>query len=462
MHMLIVHSRRCACRDLSALSTCRRRLQPIIGPVSRGAGIAKYCLSRGKELAQNYWKRYSELIKLRFHDETSEITNLYVAVTEDPESQWVHEREVHPQENPHHETEVIHTPKEHQIGLQHVVNLRSPSVPNTAAENPSPASISIISSSSSRTRSSYTTLHTFTEREAILIRNFVENMALWADITDPKRHFEIEVPARALKDSVLRLAVLAFSSRHLNRRNTEDAPEALQYHNDCVKLLIPAMSEPEQHITEDILASVAILRQHEEMDGEDNQFHLTGTTRILNTVSIFGSSGGLGEAAAWLCLRQDIYVALTTQQPLRTDLQNFLESDVFDRDDDFAWSSRMVFLLAKALQGVFAKSSNSKSIDEEVQEWYANKPHTFEPIRVVPRGSEIENRFPAIWMLLPVHGEVPSCLFSFALSSTDNGAVVGLQYYHMTKIVLALSQSSTASSTYETLRQSRLIESIVA
>lgn len=89
-----------------------------------------------------------------------------------------------------------------------------------------------------------------------------------ADITDPKRHFETEVPARALKDSVLRHAVLAFSSRHLNRGNSENAPEALQYHNHCVKLLIPAMSEPEHHITEDILASVAILRQHEEMDGQ--------------------------------------------------------------------------------------------------------------------------------------------------------------------------------------------------
>lgn len=190
--------------------------------------------------------------------------------------------------------------------------------------------------------------------------------------------------------------------------------------------------------------------------GEDNQFHLTGTTRILNTVSTFGSSGGLGEAAAWLCLRQDIYVALTTQQPLRTDLQNFLDSDVFVRDDDFAWSSRMVFLLAKALQGVFTKNANSKSIDEEVREWYATKPHTFEPIRVVPRGSEISNRFPAIWMLLPVHGE--NVLSSILCHITDAGTVVGLQYYHMTKIVLALSQSSTASSTYETIRQSRIIE----
>lgn len=122
-------------------------------------------------------------------------------------------------------------------------------------------------------------------------------------------------------------------------------------------------------------------------------------------MSAFGSSGGLGEAAAWLCLRQDIYVSLTTQQPLRTDLQNFLDSDVFGRDDDFAWSSRMVFLLAKSLQGAFSNHSISKSIDEEVQEWYTMKPHTFEPIRVVPRGAEANRRFPAIWMLLPVHGK---------------------------------------------------------
>jgi hypothetical protein len=43
--------------------------------------------------------------------------------------------------------------------------------------------------------------------------------------------------------------------------------EALQHHNCCVQLLIPALSEPREHITEDILATVAILRQHEEMDG---------------------------------------------------------------------------------------------------------------------------------------------------------------------------------------------------
>lgn len=235
------------------------------------------------------------------------------------------------------------------------------------------------------------------------------------------------MPARALKEPVLRFAIFAFSSRHLNRQNHSDTAEALQYHNQCVQLLIPALSEPGL-ITEDFLAAVAILRQHEEMDGrsfsnsvdgsrhnvgtqthallgEDHQFHLTGTTHILNSVQHFGSSGGLGEAAAWLCLRQDIYVSLTTQRPLRTNLQNFHGSDIFTRNDDFAWSSRMVFLLAKVLQSAFSDESPDTAIGVEVEDWCTSKPYTFEPVRMVQRGPEIERRFPTIWMLLPVHGK---------------------------------------------------------
>lgn len=140
------------------------------------------------------------------------------------------------------------------------------------------------------------------------------------------------------------------------------------------------------------------------LSGEDNQFHLTGTTHILNTMSTFGSSRGLGEAAAWLCLRQDIYVSLTTERPLRTNLLNFHKSDIFQRVDDFAWSSRMVFLLAKVLQTAFSDLTAAGAMHEQVEEWYTAKPHTFEPVRVVPRGPEIGRRFPAIWMLLPVHG----------------------------------------------------------
>jgi hypothetical protein len=87
-----------------------------------------------------------------------------------------------------------------------------------------------------------------------------------ADITDPQRHFEIEVSLRALEEPVLRFAIFAFSSRHINRQKIQDTSEALQYHNQCLQLLIPVLSGPSDSITDTVLAAVAILRQHEEMD----------------------------------------------------------------------------------------------------------------------------------------------------------------------------------------------------
>lgn len=64
----------------------------------------------------------------------------------------------------------------------------------------------------------------------------------------------------------------------------------------------------------------------------------------------------------------------------------------------------MVFLLANVLQSAFSDISTADAMHQQVEDWYTSKPHTFEPVRVVPRGPEIERRFPAIWMLLPVHG----------------------------------------------------------
>lgn len=64
----------------------------------------------------------------------------------------------------------------------------------------------------------------------------------------------------------------------------------------------------------------------------------------------------------------------------------------------------MVFLLAKVLQSAFSNVSLDTEVSEEVENWYTSKPYTFEPVRMVPRGPEIGQRFPTIWMLLPVHG----------------------------------------------------------
>ncbi|KAH8669121.1 hypothetical protein BX600DRAFT_511160 [Xylariales sp. PMI_506] len=265
------------------------------------------------------------------------------------------------------------------------------------------------------------------EREALLMRNFIENMALWADISDPGRHFETEVPRRALFHPVLRYALFAFSSLHIARKNPGVNAEALEYYNACLNLLIPTISAKDSFITEETHATVAILRQFEEMDSEDRQLHLTGTTQIVNSMKRINFTQGLSEAAAWLCLRQDIYISLARQTPIKTDLDAFLQSAVFERQDDLSYAARMVYLLAKAQACAFSKDASTdvgqarlQTVRGKVEDWFTSKAPTFNPIKEVPRDIAAGRRFPEIWMLLPCH-------------------VLGLQYYYIAKIVLFIS-----------------------
>ncbi|KAL2010291.1 hypothetical protein VTN00DRAFT_6098 [Thermoascus crustaceus] len=302
--------------------------------------------------------------------------------------------------------------------------------------------------------------YTFTEREAYLMRNFIENMAQWvkanqtsqiptlhlADVADLERHFEIEVPRRALHQPVLRLAIFAFSSRHVSRFSDYDETEALQYHTRCLQLLIPVLSAPggagAEVVTEDVLVTIAILRQYEEMDAYDKRCHLLGTTRILNSVSHFGSSGGLGEAAAWLCLREDIYVSLVSRQPLRTRLENYLNSRTFRRNDDDP-----VYPMTGGMMPTSSRSGGGggggwQQMNEEVEDWRRKLPSSFQPILFRPPCREQGRGLPEVWMLAPFHA-------------------VGIQYYHIAKIVLALYAHGSLTLGYESLLQARKAEKYV-
>ncbi|TVY76330.1 putative nitroreductase HBN1 [Fusarium oxysporum f. sp. cubense] len=284
----------------------------------------------------------------------------------------------------------------------------------------------------------------FTTREAELIKNFTENMALWADATDMNRHFELEVPRRSLYFPVLRYAVFAFSSRHINRDKADTSTEALEYYNSCLSVLIEAVDKASGHIDEETLAAIAILRQYEEMDAEDMEMHLTGTSRIVNSMSEFDFNGGLGEAAAWLCLRQDIYVSLTRLRPLRSNLENYLQSDIFRRTDDAAYANRMVYLLARSLGSIYPSDSSIsneslESIRLDVDGWFDSKPAAFNPILESGRNKDEGKLLPTIWVLSPFHS-------------------VGLQYYHIAKIVLAMSLPITTDSVFEQIRESKKVE----
>lgn len=137
----------------------------------------------------------------------------------------------------------------------------------------------------------------------------------------------------------------------------------------------------------------------------DEKCHLYGGTRLLNSIAKFVPSGGLGEAASWIFLRQDIYVSLTTGQPLNIDLNIFRESPSFHADTSSAWANRMIFIFAEILNyscqpGELPSLDRWKELEEQAEAWNDTKPWHFRPLWT----REDASPFPEIWMMGPAHG----------------------------------------------------------
>ncbi|KAF2097946.1 hypothetical protein NA57DRAFT_76746 [Rhizodiscina lignyota] len=286
-----------------------------------------------------------------------------------------------------------------------------------------------------------------TKREAFLLRSYIDKLAPWSDPCDPARHFATEVPRRALQVPMILYGILALSSRHQASITASDDVEASFYHGRCLELVISALSCPEDSYDDALLAAVVICRLYEEFDiRDDTRCHLLGTSQLLNTMATFSSSGGLAEAASWLSLRQAIYSTLVLQEPWALKLENYERSSVFRLENDAAYANVIILLMAKILSLTYSTDTSTvtkealERIEIKVDEWNNSKPELFRPIYFQDADLEKGEAIPDIQML-------------------NSAQVIGLQYYHGSKILLILMRaSSSRSSGYEAARQSRNAE----
>ncbi|KAL3469905.1 hypothetical protein BJX99DRAFT_267827 [Aspergillus californicus] len=290
-----------------------------------------------------------------------------------------------------------------------------------------------------------------TTREASLLRSFIHSLAPRFDICDLHSHFSSEVPRRALQNPMVLKALLALSARHDAIISRSNDWEASEYHSQCVELLIGVLSKPEETYDDDLLITVVILRVYEELERvTDEKCHWLGSTRLLNTMARSASSGGLAEAVSWQFLRQAIYACLVEFQPMHLNLDNYEHSSVFRRRDDAAYANSIIFLCAKIVQ--LRSGPNIRGFDpkvwqylsDSVDQWYHQRPISWQPLKF-KEADPAENRpFPELWMVSPP-------------------AVVGLQYYHTSRIILATSNEHRGIvSDYELARSRRLEEQIIA
>ncbi|KAF2441061.1 hypothetical protein P171DRAFT_434747 [Karstenula rhodostoma CBS 690.94] len=264
--------------------------------------------------------------------------------------------------------------------------------------------------------------------EASLFQHYIVACSDWVDVCDSRHHFTREVPKRAAHFPVILNAILGLASRHMWLIGKVDEDRSQPYVNQCLQSLIVALEDPLAHWDENFLVAVILLRLHEEIGEDDEQCHHFGTARILNSISSFAADGGLRESASWVSLRQHIYVSLTKQQPFDLSLDNYKHSCVFREYDDEAWANRIVYQFALILQNAFEDVEQANTLSREkwrelnadTDEWYRTKPWSFAPLYSDPKAGDA---FDGSWPVLP----------------TPQGVVaIGLQYYHLCKILLTV------------------------
>lgn len=263
--------------------------------------------------------------------------------------------------------------------------------------------------------------------EARLLRYFVEKLSRNFDLTDPLRHYRTVVPQRAATCPTLLNAILALSSRHLSRTGQYDPLVSNKYHQECLKHLIPMLDDAQAVLDENLLASTIILRHLEEIEvplsglsPSDQQSHLLGANIFLTAQVRSTFEGGLREAAFWVGLRQEIYVAFVNQRSIIPELGYCNIDRSLEAAPDHIWACRIVVLCADVIRYCFGEGDPATSmynfLATSVAQWFECKPASWTPVYYRAAGED--EVFPEIWYM-------------------GDDIIVGMDHYHIARILLS-------------------------
>ncbi|KAF2016400.1 hypothetical protein BU24DRAFT_433422 [Aaosphaeria arxii CBS 175.79] len=226
------------------------------------------------------------------------------------------------------------------------------------------------------------------EQEAMLLGHYIDNVALFFDMIDDRRHFGNHVVQRAKKNSTLMNAILALSARHLSRTCGFDAYVADAYYQRCFETLIPALNDTVAIRDESLLAATILLRLMEEMNisilGSDPQGHLLGTQAIIRAAEqqYAGNSGpDFRQAIYWAAFRQELWISLMTQRPFQ--LHIFPTDRSLDPANDSIWATRTIAHLGEVCNFAFGEDRHNvlryNQLMDDNAAWRTRRPESFEP-----------------------------------------------------------------------------------
>ncbi|KAG9605478.1 hypothetical protein KCU77_g1375, partial [Aureobasidium melanogenum] len=252
-------------------------------------------------------------------------------------------------------------------------------------------------------------------REMELWRNYLDEIALWLDMFDNDRHFQIHLPILAQKSEPLRLSVLALSARQIERRDP-DKPytESLALYQEAIRLIAGEL----ESMSTEVIGSCVLLCVLEMMSSSPKDWarHLNGAAMLLKAAGINGVVGGIRQAIFWCFARMDMWGGFlsdshtkiptslwflptgtmsTAISKFKTDFQNF---------DSYANYS--LFLCASVLDVVSRRGSATergstysakwKALFDLLVDWNANRPAEMRPLSSRACEDDDQGAFPVV------------------------------------------------------------------
>jgi len=230
------------------------------------------------------------------------------------------------------------------------------------------------------------------------------------DTTDCQEHFTREVPRIALSSPILLNACLAFAARNLARVSGYN-PEAAEYfHSACIELLIPALSDQTSAADPDLLAATVILRIYEQLNATgDDERHLWGTTALVDLQPHHNAptAGGIRQAAFWVFIRQDIYMALVQQRPMGCNMEGFNVQVTYEAKDDATWANWAIWICGLIINYCFGPGEKTwetwQHLNSMMDTWELRKPQAFVPYFYKERSELDKQYFPIMYFFNRIH-----------------------------------------------------------
>jgi hypothetical protein len=148
-------------------------------------------------------------------------------------------------------------------------------------------------------------------RLILYLQNWITECAPQLDKFDEEQHFQIEVPLVAQRSPALLYAILAFSSRQMERRGLMPGTcDSLELYQESIRLLAPAL-QAKDSVT---LVTACVLAVFELMSSETGNWrrHVEGCASLFEVFGVNGFSGGLLQAVFWCYARMELCGSFTS------------------------------------------------------------------------------------------------------------------------------------------------------